>query len=65
MDFRFIWIKAFRGRKLLWTKGSMAFYRTYIEVFAHVAIIAYFGYCLSLKVNSWVSDLADPSRILA
>ena len=36
-----------------------------LVILAHVAIIAYFGYCLSLKVNSWVSDLADPSRILA
>jgi hypothetical protein len=34
-------------------------------VLAHVAILAPFGYCFGLKVNSWVSDLADHWRILA
>jgi hypothetical protein len=28
-------------------------------------IIAYFGYCLRLKVNCWVSDLASLVRDLA
>jgi TRAP-type C4-dicarboxylate transport system permease small subunit len=36
-----------------------------LVILAHVAIMAHFGYCLSLKVNSWVSDLAGLARDLA